>query len=109
MTSLSDSQIIFCWQLKGTEIILPQQCMPDSRCPTKTLSEHGDMEKRHLFHVPANFLFPDVAEAKPTTSPCQLLSDVDPKQFRPIFDPYRNRFLQWSSTTVTFWATTTLR
>ena len=28
--------------------------MPDSHCPTKTLSEHGDMEKRRLFHVPAN-------------------------------------------------------
>jgi len=31
------------------------QCMPDSHCPTKTLSEHGDMEKRRLFHVPAKF------------------------------------------------------
>ena len=29
--------------------------MPDSHCPTKTLSEHGDMEKRRLFHVPAKF------------------------------------------------------
>ena len=27
--------------------------MPDSHCPTKTLSVHGDMEKRRLFHVPA--------------------------------------------------------
>ena len=29
--------------------------MPDSHCPTKTLSVHGDMEKRRLFHVPAYF------------------------------------------------------
>ena len=28
--------------------------MPDSHCPTKTLSVHGDMEKRRLFHVPAS-------------------------------------------------------
>ena len=27
--------------------------MPDSHCPTKTLSVHGDMEERRLFHVPA--------------------------------------------------------
>ena len=42
-----------CTHLEQGEFLAGGQCMPDSHCPTKTLSVHGDMEKRRLFHVPA--------------------------------------------------------
>ena len=79
------------------------QCMPDSHCPTKTLSVHGDMEKRRLFHVPAiqvELLEKLLSFVVSCISECHMSVEFPSSSrynSRPVFDKFSTKFPSFST------------